>query len=605
MDPLIGRVLLDRYEVLRRVGSGGMGAVYAGKQAAVGREVAMKVLRSDLMSNEMVKERFRREAEIIGKLRHPNTIQLIDYGETTDGLAVMVMELLIGQPLSDRLKQLGPMPTLDALRIGMEIAGSLAEAHGQGLVHRDLKPGNIFLVEVAGKNHAKVLDFGIARMLDEEATRITSTGQVFGTPRYMSPEQGLASGEVDSRSDIYSLGLIIYECLVGNPPFVANTSIQYLSAHATLPPPKLRDALPGAPSELEELVDRCLAKERQNRVQTADLVAEGLRRIALKLETGAEMASARARSSVPPAAPTTGGPGGPSHSQVSLLGTGGGGGAGRPPEGPTGTMIAVDKDPSRPDMRGFDAPPPSLQKRKSALPMVLAGVIVLGIVGAVFARGYLSGGDGGEVVALSTDAGALVPDAATVLAAFAIDGTPDAGGQAATVPETARPDGGDKGADKGADKGGDRASEAHPETPTKHLARRDKDKDKDKEPKDPKGRGTKPPKESGGDNTPSTGVVSGPRAIWVPFDGDDKGPFEAAKKCTKSTLPAGPAKLTLKPCEKGCAVIVDGACAGRTPIVDLPIPAGNKSVTVVCGSAVVVDSLAKLRPGETTNLSCR
>src|SRR5688500_1152950 len=218
-----------------------MGSVYLGKQTTLQRSVALKVLRTDLVSNEQVRERFRREAEIIGKLRHPNTIQLIDYGETPEGLAVMVMELLVGQPLNERLKEKGPLKLAEALTVGMEIANSLAEAHLLGMVHRDLKPANIFLVEVAGQTHAKVLDFGIARILDEEATRLTSTGQVFGTPRYMSPEQAMSTGEVDSRSDLYSLGLIVYECIVGVPPFVAQTSIQYLSAHSTMTPPKLRD----------------------------------------------------------------------------------------------------------------------------------------------------------------------------------------------------------------------------------------------------------------------------------------------------------------------------------------------------------------------------
>ncbi len=316
IDPLIGRILLERYEVLRKLGSGGMGAVYAGRQLAVGREVGLKVLRADLMQNEHVRERFRREAAIIGRLRHPNTIQLIDYGETDDGYAVMVMELLVGSVLSDRLKQQGPLPIKDAIAVCRQVASSLAEAHSLGLVHRDLKPANVFLVDVAGKMHGKVLDFGIARMLDEESTRITSTGQVFGTPRYMSPEQGTASGEVDHRADIYSLGLILFECLVGQPPFVANTSIQYLSAHMTQPPPHLRDHLPDAPRELDDLIDRCLVKDREKRISSADEVEQALRRIEIGLETGSipaidsgatmppapgRSSSAASRSSVPPA----------------------------------------------------------------------------------------------------------------------------------------------------------------------------------------------------------------------------------------------------------------------------------------------------------------
>lgn len=286
MDPLIGRILLERYEVLQRIGSGGMGAVYVGRQHAVDRKVALKVLRSDLMSNDHVRQRFRREAEIIAKLSHPNTIQLIDYGETPEGLAVMVMELLVGQSLSERLKTKGPLELADTIRVGREVASSLAEAHLYGLVHRDLKPANIFLAEVGTQMHGKVLDFGIARLLDEEATRLTSTGQVFGTPRYMSPEQAMSTGDVDARSDLYSLGLILYECIVGQPPFVAQTSIQYLSAHTTMAPPKLRERAPDAPEALENLIDACLAKEATDRPQSAEEVQKALERIERSLETG-------------------------------------------------------------------------------------------------------------------------------------------------------------------------------------------------------------------------------------------------------------------------------------------------------------------------------
>ncbi|CAN0600223.1 unnamed protein product, partial [Laminaria digitata] len=161
VDPLIGRVRLERYEILRRIGSGGMGAVYMGRQPAVGREIALKVLRADLVNNEHVRQRFRREAEIIGRLNHPNTIQLIDYGETSDGLAVMVMELLVGQALNERLKTKGPLTVPEVIALGKQIAGSLSEAHLIGLVHRDLKPANVFLTEVGNQVHGKVLDFGI------------------------------------------------------------------------------------------------------------------------------------------------------------------------------------------------------------------------------------------------------------------------------------------------------------------------------------------------------------------------------------------------------------------------------------------------------------
>lgn len=275
MDPLIGRVLLDRYEVLERVGSGGMGAVYVARQRGVDRRVAVKVLRTDLLQNEQVRERFRREAEIIGRLRHPNSVQLIDFGETDDGLMVMIMELLVGRTLGDHLKSQGALPESVAIRFAEQIAGSLREAHDQGLVHRDLKPANVFLVDLSGELHVKVLDFGIARVLDAESTRLTSTGQVFGTPQYMSPEQAVATGEVDHRSDIYALGLILYEMVAGRPPFTAETSLQYLSAHVNSPPPRLRAVCPSVSPALDELVDRCLAKQAEARpASAADLATE-------------------------------------------------------------------------------------------------------------------------------------------------------------------------------------------------------------------------------------------------------------------------------------------------------------------------------------------
>lgn len=355
LDPLIGRVVLDRYEVRERIGAGGMGAVYVAKQLTVGREVAVKILRAELVSNEMVRERFRREAEIIGRLKHPNTIQLIDYGETDDGLCVMVMELLKGDVLSDTLKEHGALSLDDVLALGEEVSGSLAEAHALGLVHRDLKPGNIFIAEIAGEAHAKVLDFGIARMLDEQSTRITTTGQVFGTPRYMSPEQGVETGEVDHRSDIYSLGLILFECLVGQPPFVAQTSLQYLNAHATRPPPRLSERLPTAPVDLERLIAQCLEKDPETRVQSAAEVQARIRDIRESL-----VASTRSALSV-------------GHASV--------------------TSPSVDARLSGPPV---SAP---AQKKKSAAPLVAAVIAVI-VIGAGLGL-YSAGGRTDDVVVVS------------------------------------------------------------------------------------------------------------------------------------------------------------------------------------------------------------
>ena len=311
MDPLIGRVIAGRYEILQRIGSGGMGSVYRARQASVSQQVALKVLRPDLISNDHIRQRFHREAEIIARLRHPNTIRLIDFCTTDDGLAVMVMELLEGQPLSERLKTGGPLSLGESLQVGIEVARSLSEAHLKGLVHRDLKPANIFLNDVGGQKITKVLDFGIARLMDEEATRLTVTDQVFGTPRYMSPEQGMSTANVDSRSDIYSLGLILYECAVGQPPFVAQTSFQYLSAHSAQPPPKLREALPSAPESLEQLIDHCLEKQADHRPQTAQEVADQLEAIRRSLQGAATAPAPIPRTSRVATTPTVGHDGSP------------------------------------------------------------------------------------------------------------------------------------------------------------------------------------------------------------------------------------------------------------------------------------------------------
>jgi len=560
MDPLIGRILLERYEVLRKIGSGGMGAVYVGRQLAVGREIALKVLRSDLLSNEHVRERFRREASIIGKLRHPNTIQLIDYGETDDGLAVMVCELLVGTVLSDQLKQHGPMPPLQAVETCRQVASSLAEAHALGMVHRDLKPANIFLVEVAGKTHAKVLDFGIARMLDEESTRITSTGQVFGTPRYMSPEQGTATGEADHRADLYSLGLILFECLVGQPPFVANTSIQYLSAHMTLPPPHLHDHMPSAPKELDQLIDSCLVKDRDQRIASADELERQLRRIVIGLETG----------EIPPHVPVDPTlPSGALRSASSLTGPK----AAPKPNAGVNTLGATTAGDLRAPKKGIS----------TGAIAAAAGLVFLVAAGGAFAwwRGQqptTSQIDSPDAATAVLVEAVKLPDAAAVAIASTTDAI-DAGAEgAAASPDAADPD---LIPTSGAPDSG-------------HAAVATGDPKKRRDAGVPRG-------------SPSgfIGGVTGPRGMWIPTGKGDDGPVEMAKACKTGWSASGEAMLTLKPCGKGCAVIIDGSCAGRTPAVDVAAPAGNKSLTVVCGTQVVVDLVAKLRAGETTTLSCR
>lgn len=265
MDPLVGRILLERYEVLRKVGSGGMGAVYVARQLAVGREVAVKVLRPELLSSELVRERFRREAAIIGRLRHPSTIQLIDYGETEDGFAVMAMELLIGLSLADRLKQEGPLPVRDAVEVCRQVASSLEEAHALGLVHRDLKPANVMVGNLGGVRVAKVSDFGLVRVLDQAAaTRLTVGDAPMGTPGYIAPEQALSGRVADTRSDIFSLGCILYRCLCGRPPFSKDLREGWESLSRGLYTPPL-ELVPELEPRLVSAIVACLRVDPEQR----------------------------------------------------------------------------------------------------------------------------------------------------------------------------------------------------------------------------------------------------------------------------------------------------------------------------------------------------
>lgn len=570
VDPMIGQVVLGRYEILRRIGSGGMGAVYAAKQLTIDREVAVKVLRGDLMSNEHIRERFRREAEIIGKLRHPNTIQLIDYGETEDGLALMVMELLVGTPLDERLKESGPMSIAEAIQIGIDVSSSLAEAHEAGLVHRDLKPGNIFLVDVGGQMHAKVLDFGIARILDEEATRITSTGQVFGTPRYMSPEQGMATGEVDGRSDLYSLGLIIYECMVGQPPFVAKTSIQYLSAHATMPPPKLSENIDvQIPFELEQLVDACLVKQADYRIQHARDVVEALKRIS----TGVSEKHRQERGQVPALG----------HSAIADL---------LPQTEAPATVPAHFAAMGAIPGISTEAPSTVIVEPKAKSGLVVAVVFGILLLAGLATAAIWSKSNG------DVSSTALSQDQAPVAVSVNTKVSPTTKSPSTVVPTDAglaAVADGTKDKEKASSNSAVRAeTKSAPALKQKRKKRKSKSTRRDK-------------KKPAGDEhaLPGFGGISGPRGLMIPVDDEENPDLAAAKACKKSILSAGSAELKVTGCKKGCAVLLDGDCAGQTPLSQSRFKKGNLSLTVVCGKKTVLDKIVRLRPGKPVSASCR
>jgi eukaryotic-like serine/threonine-protein kinase len=255
----VGRRIAGRYDITRVIGEGGMGVVYEAYDTQVDRDVAIKVVRSECLSDHKFLTRFRREMEVTTRLRHPSTIRVFEHGEAEDGRPYMVMELLTGASLAERLEQ-GRVPEIEALQHARQIAESLSEAHENGIFHRDLKPDNIFIESVGVSTVVKVLDFGIAGGLD--ATRLTRAGEVFGTPQYMSPEQcnGLP---LDHRTDIYSLGCILYEMIEGRPPFSAESPMATMLKHVKSKVPTPRHCC----RETAKVLMMALRKDRNKRIQ--------------------------------------------------------------------------------------------------------------------------------------------------------------------------------------------------------------------------------------------------------------------------------------------------------------------------------------------------
>lgn len=267
-DPYIGRVLANRYRILRRLGSGGMGSVYLGLNIPLKQDVAVKVMFGELARDMNAVKRFHREALTTSRLSHPNTVRVFDFGQEPDGLLFLVMEFVKGMPLSGVISKMGRIPPPRVLTIARQVLGALAEAHAAGIVHRDLKPQNIMMIEMPGADDfAKVVDFGIAKIASATGeTSLTKTGMSIGSPTYMSPEQ--AEGKsIDHRSDLYSLGVILYEMLTGRPPFLGETPLAVLVKHMTEPPPLLPADVP---QRLAHFVMNLLEKKPAMRPQTAE-----------------------------------------------------------------------------------------------------------------------------------------------------------------------------------------------------------------------------------------------------------------------------------------------------------------------------------------------
>ncbi len=273
VDPNVGRLLAGRYELHEKIAEGGMGAIFKALQRGMGRWVAVKLLLDHLGADDEVARRFYREMQATARIEHPNTVRIYDFGHSEQGDLFLVMELLDGQTLSELMVDAGPLPPARVARIGAQIASALAAAHAEGVIHRDLKPENILLCDRHGTpDQVKVLDFGLARLVDAHPGDRTAVGLRVGTPAYMSPET-VKRREADARSDLYALGVLLYEMLVGRPPFLGSPH-KVMIQHEEAPAPRAGANAPGhCPAWLDSLIDRLLLKDPAARPQDAAAVA--------------------------------------------------------------------------------------------------------------------------------------------------------------------------------------------------------------------------------------------------------------------------------------------------------------------------------------------
>jgi serine/threonine-protein kinase len=368
-----GRVLGDRYRLVRPIARGGMASVWVGDDVLLSRRVAVKTLHPELAVDDALRARFRREAIAAAKLGHPDIVATYDTGEDGD-VSYIVMELVDGPTLRAALDQEGPMPVARALRIAREVAAALDHAHRHGVIHRDIKPANVL---IPPEGPVKVTDFGIAKAAG--ASDLTRTGTVVGTARYLAPEQ-VEGGVSDARTDIYAVGLLLYEMLVGRLPFGGDTEMAAAIARVTAAAPGVRSSRPDVPVEVDAVVARCLERDPEERYQHA-------------AELAAALDAAGSSPGTPLASPL--GAGGPTAPRASVFAAT----TGPTPVPGTHAPTAVE---SRPVVTDPGGPRPDIQRaaprrrrRTSLVPIVLLLVVIVGGVAFLVSRALDDGSDSG------------------------------------------------------------------------------------------------------------------------------------------------------------------------------------------------------------------
>ena len=415
LDARIGSIV-GKYVIVRLMGKGGMGAVYEARHGELSRRFAIKFLLPEFAANRDLLSRFEREAKVAGGLEHPNLVAVTDVGRTNDGSPYLVMEFLQGEDCAELLRRLGPLPVPRAADLVVQACRGLVIAHRAGIVHRDLKPENLFVTDAGdGSDRVKVLDFGIAQILSPDRSRVTRTGAALGTAYYMSPEQARAAGDLDARTDVWSLGVVLYELLSGRRPFEGERFLYIIHEILNADPPPLQTLRAGLPPELAALVQRAMSKNVTDRLPSVAAFAEALAPFAGR--------PSALRHALPNSDRTQGTPATVASSHVPT-------GAGR-----TG-MTSAKSEPLL-----VATAPRSTLTRWAAAGLVVTGMATTGAI-ALRPRTHLEAGDsGGSLQApvsvsqqAATAAGAIVPDTRTILSVSGIPQgpppspqTPDAG----------------------------------------------------------------------------------------------------------------------------------------------------------------------------------